>query len=423
MVKKNGKKKIVIKLRNSKAAKKEEMTRLGSALRALGGLGGGALGSFIGQTNAGSSLGNSLGATISKWLGSGDYSISSNSIVNSMKSSGKIPMMHKDGQSVVIRHKEYLGEVRGHTSFLVRENFPINPGLEETFPWLCGIAQQYQEYKLRGMIYHYVPSSGNAIASTNPALGTVMLQTSYRASDSLPTSKLEMLNEYCSNESVPSDAFCHPIECNPRENPFEVQYVRSGAVPSNEDIKTYDLGQTFLAVSGQQVDDAVIGDLWVTYEIELRKPQLTHAISQQVTSYIGTSSGTISAANPFTSTLLTSEDTSMAGTLVATGNTITFGPGNAGTYLVTIIWTGATSFLMGTITTSNCTKYNYFGPTTSNRESSYTTGSTIAFEMDAFTITDPTQSAVVTFNTTTLTGATKVVVSVTELNPSTALSV
>ena len=36
----------------------------------------------------------------------------------------------------------------------------------------------------------------------------------------------------------------------------------------------YDLGVTHVAVSGQQANDVVLGDLWVTYEVELKKPIL-----------------------------------------------------------------------------------------------------------------------------------------------------
>jgi hypothetical protein len=34
-----------------------------------------------------------------------------------LKAATSIPAMHNDGQSVIIRHREYLGEVRGSTTF------------------------------------------------------------------------------------------------------------------------------------------------------------------------------------------------------------------------------------------------------------------------------------------------------------------
>ena len=146
--------------------------------------------------------------------------------------------------------------------------------MKVTFPWASSIARSFQQYRIKGMVYHYVPTSGS-IATASPSLGSVMLQTVYRATDAAPSSKVELLNEYWSSEVVPSDTLAHPIECNPMENPYNVQYVRSHDPPAGESRLLYDLGTTYLAVSGQQASNQVLGDLWVTYEIELLKPIIT----------------------------------------------------------------------------------------------------------------------------------------------------
>lgn len=250
------------------------MTRLGQALRTLGGLGGGAVGGMLGMPASGAATGSGLGAALSKWLGSGDYQVSSNSMVSSMKASGSIPLMHKNDQSVVVRHKEFIGEIKSSVDYKVQYSLELNPGVATTFPWLSNISKNYQEYRFKGVIFHYVPTSGSAVASTNNALGSVMMQTSYRATDSPPDSKREILNEYWSTETAPFDTTCHPIECNPSENPFNVQYVRQTDVPAGDNLLLYDLGRTYIATSGQQVDNVVLGDLWVTYEVELKKPTL-----------------------------------------------------------------------------------------------------------------------------------------------------
>lgn len=271
--------KVVVQPQNKNKSKKskvktQELTRLGSALRALGGLGGGAVGGLIGMPGTGASIGSGLGAALSKWLGSGDYQVSSNSMVSAMKASGSIPLMHKNDQSVVVRHKEFIGEIKSSIGYTVQYSLELNPGVSDTFPWLSNIARNYQEYRFKGVIFHYIPTSGSAVASTNNALGSVMLQTSYRATDTPPDSKRELLNEYWSTETAPFETTCHPIECNPSENPFNIQYVRQVAVPEGDNLLMYDLGVTHIATSGQQVDNVVLGDLWVTYEVELKKPIL-----------------------------------------------------------------------------------------------------------------------------------------------------
>lgn len=259
------------KTKNARKKEKKEMTKLGKALRLMGSTAGGTIGGYIGHPLAGASIGNSLGAALSKWLGSGDYQVQKNTLL----SVGDIPMMHKTGQSVTVRHKEFVMELTGNQNFTVNRSLVLNPGVASSFPWLAGISQNYQEYRIKGMVFHYIPSSGNAIASTNTALGTVMFQTTYRSSDSVPTSKIEMLNEYCANETVPSESLAHPIECDPKENPFQVMYVRGQNPPTGDSVLLYDLGVTHIATSGQQVSGKVLGDVWVTYEVEFKKPVVT----------------------------------------------------------------------------------------------------------------------------------------------------
>jgi hypothetical protein len=265
--------------------------------------------------------------------------------------------MHKNDQSVVVRHKEFVTEVRGSTTFSVKRSFDLNPGLHQTFPWLAAIASNYQQYRIKGMVFHYVPSSGTAVSGTNSSLGTVMMQTSYRATDEPPSSKVEILNEYWSTESVPSQAFAHPIECNPAENPFNVQYVRTSALPSAENQLMYDLGTTHLAVSGQQADDTVLGDLWISYEIELKKPVVASSVSQR--SYLCrgvANSGTLSS-------LLGSMDfTSGNLELTAAGNQLNFPLGITGVFYITVQVPAASPFFGSPVDTStfvasitNCT--------------------------------------------------------------------
>lgn len=358
---KSKKSKIVVKLaprsQQMKAKKKknkaasQEVTRLGAALRTLGGLGGAAVGGLIGQPAIGSATGTHLGAALSRWLGSGDYSVSQNSIVT--RSSAGIPAMHSTGQSVIIRHKEFLGEVVSSQTFAVNNVYPLNPGVALTFPWLSGIAARFTEYTFKGVVFHYVPTSGSAVSSTNAALGSVILQTSYRATEDQPLSKVEMLNEYWSTEGAPNEAFCHPIECNPKENPFNVQYVRGDLIPAGDPLMMYDLGKTFLAVSGQQAAGVVLGDLWVTYEVELRKPVLTTNVVDRFPGQNGKfAAGSISALFNGTTTLV--------GGLNCTfnTNTITFPKGSVGSYVIQIFLTRigvAITASSMTATLTNCT--------------------------------------------------------------------
>lgn len=392
----------------AKVAKKEEreLTRLGTALRAFGTIGGGALGGLIGQGGVGSSIGRSLGATVSKWLGSGDYRVKSNTLLSP---DGTIPSMHDNSQSVVIRHKEYLGEVKSSQTFSTQMSYALNPGLSYTFPWLSDVASRFQEYRIRGMIFHYVPTSGNAVSSTNPALGSVMIQTSYRASDTDPASKIEVLNEYWASEAKPDTAFCHPIECSPDQNPFKTQYVRTGAVPAGDNVLFYDLGRTFICTSGMQTTGNPVGDLWVTYEIELRKPVLNSPINANNYNAV------YSCLTPTTTVYFNATtDPILTGNLPCTfaNKTITFPKGVVGKYEMTIVLVADTSFTdvsfanSLTLTGANIIPWgNRFGNTHYETNTLGLNDSFVyAFRTDTIEILDPQVEATVVYPAFTWTG-------------------
>jgi len=394
------------RVRISAPKKDKEMTRLGAALRYLGGLGGGAVGSMIGMPSSGANVGHGLGAAVSKWLGSGDYSVGTNSVVgSSLKASSGIPAMHNNGQTVVVRHKEFVTEVRGSQAFKVVASFDLNPGRNETFPWLAGVASRFQEYRIKGLVWHYVPSSGSAVSGTNAALGTVMLQTSYRSNDTPPSNKNEVLNEYWSSESVPSEAFCHPIECDPKENPFNVQYVRTDSVPVGDSKLLYDLGQTHLCVAGQQIDDAVLGDLWCTYEIELKKPIIESNVTSTARAGALRYTESLSTLSLFNGTPTT------LGTLdvTANGRTVTFPPQLTGVYLVVLQIAPATNFtsadLSGTTVCTNCSQLPLVGGSTyfrSTTNGTFTGGQ--QFYMQVVQILDKAKQASITYPNFALTG-------------------
>lgn len=400
------------KNKNNKISKSEknEVTRLGGALRALGGLAGGSLGSLVGYGQAGSAAGSSLGAAISRWLGSGDYTVSSNSIVQrTMKGSESIPMMHRTNQTVTIRHKEFVCSVKGSTDFQVGRFFLLQPADRNTFPWLSGIASRFQQYKFKGIVFHYIPTSGTAISGTNPTLGTVMLQTTYRVNDDGPKSKAEMMNEYWACEAAPSEAFCHPIECDPRENPFAVHYTRTKPAPLTDSPLMYDIGKLFVATNGQLASGNILGDLWVTYEVELTKPIVESSTTSTVYS-AQTYHATPVPGNWFSNTLSTGDGDIPFTTLV---NTISFPPGHVGRYLIDVVITAATNFtamdLSGTITRVNCAGLSIFDAGAASHIRTVCAGATATLNRGMFStaleITDPSSTATITLPAGTWTGS------------------
>lgn len=213
-----------------------------------------------------------LGDKIGTLLGLGAYEVRKNSFV--LPEGLDPPSMHTRSGDTIIAHREYITDILTSATpgaFNI-QSFKINPGVSSTFPWLSEIASSYEEYEMLGCVFEFKSTSSDALNSTNTALGYVLQGTNYNAAAPNFQNKLAMLNTQYSTDCKPSQSCLHPIECDPHFNPMMSQYVRSGAVPAGEDAKTYDLGNYQIATGGMQGTSVVVGELWVTYQIALRKP-------------------------------------------------------------------------------------------------------------------------------------------------------
>ncbi len=365
------------------------ITNLGKALRVLGSAAGSYTGSLVGHPAAGQMAGAGLGAAISKWLGQGDYTVQQNSILTqTLKGSSSIPAMHRQDQTIVVRHREFVTQIRSSTDFSVQTEIALNPGLS-TFPWLSALARNFQEYAFKGVVFHYVPTSG-MISGANPSLGSVMIQTAYRTTDVAPTSKYELLNEFWANECMPSEPMAHPIECKSSETILGNRYIRAGNV--DKDLLFYDLGRTFIATAGQQTANLVLGDIWVTYEVELRKPKMNTAMGKNLP-YAKASGSGLNSHLAFSNLTLTSNIPGLTYTSGALDRyRTTLGPYAPGQYMT--YWHmkdpgGALVLGPASFFSSNCTITSVFTPL------GMVGNANEAFGRFAFTVTNPTDVAYV----------------------------
>jgi hypothetical protein len=290
-----------IKQKVKKAAKKEAAKEIKKVLRKKGtrrtartkptvlhGKGG-----YFGDL--GKRLGGHLGGVADEVVGlgkaltgKGAYHVKQNTVYES----GGPPSIVNTKHTSVIRHREFLCDVTGTTSFQIAR-FPINPGVARTFPWLASIAQGYEQYRVRGMVFEFLSTSATSIGSTNTALGTVIMSTEYNSNLPEFVSKLQMENHEYTTAVCPDHSALHPIECARGRTPVDELYVRTNmdsgtggtSYPNNYNPLLYDLGQFYIATVGMQAS-ATIGELWVSYEIEFLKPALSKAsISGSVQHY------------------------------------------------------------------------------------------------------------------------------------------
>lgn len=249
------------KKKQTSQPKKTKVTTIGKALR----MGGGMLGSYFGMGD----LGRKAGAYISRIAGQGDYttnSVSSNSLM------GGAPSFSPLTSGFRLQHREYIRDIQSSVNF-ASTTYQINPGQSNLFPWLAQVAQNFEEYKIHGMVVYLNTTSANAIASTNTALGIWGAVTQYDPSEPAFTTKQQCENYVGCVSQVPSHSLIHGIECKPQSNVLNKMYVRTANAIASEDLKFYDWGKLQIFTTGSQAV-ATIGEMWVSYDIEFFKPRL-----------------------------------------------------------------------------------------------------------------------------------------------------
>jgi hypothetical protein len=102
--------------------------------------------------------------------------------------------------------------------------------------------------------------------------GQVMLAIDYDASDEAPASKYEMLNFKGARAVSVWSPLAIEMDHKSLGSSGGERYTRLGDLPSNSDIKTYDIGNLLLAFNGLS-GSVTAGALFVEYDVELITPQ------------------------------------------------------------------------------------------------------------------------------------------------------
>lgn len=219
----------------------------------------------------GAMVGHGIQNLVKRITGFGEYNITSNTLMNK---GGSPPQFITRGGVVELSHREYVADITSSTAFALT-SYPINPGINTTFPFISQLAKNFEEYQMKGLVFEFVSTSASAVASTNTALGVVIAATSYNpALPSFPD-KRTMESTMFVDSASPSKSMLHPVECDPLRNQFRTLKVRS-STDFVSDLDLYDMGNFQIATTGMQAA-SVIGELWVTYHLCLSKPRLQMA--------------------------------------------------------------------------------------------------------------------------------------------------
>ncbi len=175
------------------------------------------------------------------------------------------PRFRSEGECVVIANSELFDWPLGKLVFTVNLAAGVNPGLNSVFPWLAGVANNFETYRFRKLKFQYFPrcaatQAGQAIMLLDPKSG-----------DGNPRS-LQIASSY--HVRVNGNMWA-PMEL---EIPQEVlstggprKLIRSATVAADVE-SLYDVGRFFFITDGANPYDSVIGEIGVEYEVELWTP-------------------------------------------------------------------------------------------------------------------------------------------------------
>lgn len=309
-------------------------------------------------SRAGGALGGYLGGKVAQLVGWGDYHVRSNTL---MPGSGRmVPSFGKD--SIRIKKRELVAIVSSTAAFS-NLTFPIQPGLDVSFPWLSRIAANYENYHFNGLVYQFHSTSSDAIASTTDlGLGTVALCTDYNATDAPYPNMITALGTTFANSGKPSEDIYHAVECAPKEQQQKSYYIRTGDQPLGTDIRLNDMGNFQFIVDGVADYDGM-GQLWVSYDITLFKSVQNNTEGLAINQDIYSNTGPLTTAFSLGSALVReAHPRNNLGTRILNNQTIIFPPTlSSGFYQINVTSTGTTAVITRPVAVLvNCETVNTF---------------------------------------------------------------
>ena len=185
------------------------------------------------------------------------------------------PRMSSSTKGLRIRHTELFDSIEPVTGVAPEYNttnilaWSIQPGYQELFPWLSGIARKFEKYIIHSLSLHYVPRVG-----TNTT-GNLVMSVDLDPHDELPplnqTGKQILLAHL--------GAICGPVwEPLSMRFPYpsrELFTWTGSESPNSPELRTSDAGVLFVGVFDMANGfGAMAGDLLVSYDVELLMPQL-----------------------------------------------------------------------------------------------------------------------------------------------------
>jgi len=218
------------------------------------------------------------------YTGMGEYEgPDANDLLASKSTMEVVPLFAPEtDEGIIYSKREYVSEiygpplVNGVPQPFVLQSFAINPGLEQSFPWLSQIAANFDEYEVQQLCFTFKSTTTESGNQVNGQVGTVIMATNYNAAAANFSEKFTMMQYASACSGRLTESLQHYVECDPEKlSGSRGEYVRVNPVVTGQDLKTYDHGKFQIAIANctSNLANQSLGELWVSYTVKLRKPK------------------------------------------------------------------------------------------------------------------------------------------------------
>lgn len=165
---------------------------------------------------------------------------------------------------------------------------PINPGLEMTFPWLSGIAQNFEEYQFSQLVFEIQNTLDIGGITTAGQTGSIVLACDYNVNDVAFDNIEQMMQYHGSVAGKVTDDLRMGVEMDPAKTRVENRFVRSYPNKLGTDIEEYDNGNLHIGMNNvpSALYNQQIGYLWVYYTVRLMKPKLQKLRGEDIKTFM-----------------------------------------------------------------------------------------------------------------------------------------
>lgn len=168
-----------------------------------------------------------------------------------------------------IKRREFIGNIANvNTGFLLSKRLRVNPGSQNTFPWLSQVASGFERFRFKTLKFMFI----HRVAATSS--GVLLMVPDYDSADTVPQTEAQATSYAGATEFVIWNDFTMTLPGKDLNRSYTSHYIMEDSRfdSTEQDSKTIDPAQVFL-FTDVDFSGTSLGKLWVEYDVELMNPQ------------------------------------------------------------------------------------------------------------------------------------------------------